>query len=447
MRSLIVCLFILLSWLFPALASATSCLNTANSCIDYKIDVTAACGSMQVVSSCPTSNLIGTCASPNYPSPYTFKIYWYVPANPGSSLSTYVDAIAKACTIIAGQSWSTGNATPSSPSLYGLTVANSGAGSGTVTSADGGINCGSTCNASYSSGTSVTLIAAPTSGSTFTGWKGACTGTGTCTVTMNAAMSVTATFSPAPFVVQTTGVTAGIITAPIATVTTTVSFNPADASKLESVYVTAWAPLGTLSAAQQAKIASYTTLVKPLGASTTTFVLVQETSLSGWQPVVNGQLIPYVSGVLGSQAAAVKILDNTSTANLLGSQFCVGYGTNAADMTANGRMQLIATVANSNARSASSGSCNVALPISDARAFAYAESNYASLFAGTPKADQIDFQGNHYDYRYYSTTQNYLAFDPSGVVWVLGPVSGGKVQAVGPLENFRSVITTWEGTQ
>jgi endoglucanase len=76
-----------------------------------------------------------------------------------------------------------------------LTVAKAGAGTGTVTSAPSGINCGATCSASYANGTSVTLTASAASGSTFGGWSGACTGTGTCTVSMSAARSVTATFN------------------------------------------------------------------------------------------------------------------------------------------------------------------------------------------------------------------------------------------------------------
>jgi hypothetical protein len=47
----------------------------------------------------------------------------------------------------------------------------------------------------YSSGTSVTLTATPATGSTFAGWSGACSGTGTCTVTMDANKTVTATFT------------------------------------------------------------------------------------------------------------------------------------------------------------------------------------------------------------------------------------------------------------
>ncbi len=76
-----------------------------------------------------------------------------------------------------------------------LTISKSGTGTGTVTSAPAGINCGSTCSAVLASGTSVTLTATPATGSTFSGWGGACTGTGSCTVSMTAAQSVTATFT------------------------------------------------------------------------------------------------------------------------------------------------------------------------------------------------------------------------------------------------------------
>lgn len=76
-----------------------------------------------------------------------------------------------------------------------LSVSKSGTGTGTVTSAPAGINCGSTCTYNFSSGTQVTLTASANSGSTFAGWSGPCSGTGTCTVAMSAAQSVTATFN------------------------------------------------------------------------------------------------------------------------------------------------------------------------------------------------------------------------------------------------------------
>lgn len=78
-----------------------------------------------------------------------------------------------------------------------LTVAKSGAGVGTVRSTPSGIDCGSSCSASFPYDATVVLTALPGNGSSFTGWSGACSGTGTCTVTMSAARSVTANFVPA----------------------------------------------------------------------------------------------------------------------------------------------------------------------------------------------------------------------------------------------------------
>ncbi|MBI3046381.1 MAG: S8 family serine peptidase [Candidatus Harrisonbacteria bacterium] len=70
-------------------------------------------------------------------------------------------------------------------------------GAGAVT--DGNIICGSSrdaCLENYERGTAVTLSAASTNPIViFTGWSGACSGTGTCQVTMGGDQSVTATFS------------------------------------------------------------------------------------------------------------------------------------------------------------------------------------------------------------------------------------------------------------
>ena len=79
--------------------------------------------------------------------------------------------------------------------VFPLTVSLAGTGKGTVTSSPAGINCPTTCNASFTSGTVVALTATPASGSAFAGWSGACTGTGKCSVTMTSAKSVTATFN------------------------------------------------------------------------------------------------------------------------------------------------------------------------------------------------------------------------------------------------------------
>ena len=80
-------------------------------------------------------------------------------------------------------------------STFGLSVSIDGAGSGTVISQPGGIDCGNDCTESYAANTRVTLTASRATGSLFGGWSGGCSGTDSCEVVMDAARSVTATFS------------------------------------------------------------------------------------------------------------------------------------------------------------------------------------------------------------------------------------------------------------
>ncbi|MFN2591027.1 MAG: hypothetical protein ABR518_09695 [Actinomycetota bacterium] len=81
-----------------------------------------------------------------------------------------------------------------------LTVVTSGSGSGTVTSAPTGIACPGDCSEGYASGQTVVLTASPVADSVFTGWSDACSGTGSCSVSMTLDRSVTATFTQAPAV-------------------------------------------------------------------------------------------------------------------------------------------------------------------------------------------------------------------------------------------------------
>ena len=88
---------------------------------------------------------------------------------------------------------------------FPLTVTPLGTGTGNVTDNLASINCvntagviSGTCSASYPSGTVVVLTATATQPSTFGGYIGACTGTSACSVTMNSAQSVFASFVPPP---------------------------------------------------------------------------------------------------------------------------------------------------------------------------------------------------------------------------------------------------------
>jgi uncharacterized repeat protein (TIGR02543 family) len=80
-----------------------------------------------------------------------------------------------------------------------LTIAKAGRGLGKVTSNPVYFDCGDSsanlCSATTAPGLTISLIATPSNfGYAFTGWSGACTGTGACTVTMDASKSVTANF-------------------------------------------------------------------------------------------------------------------------------------------------------------------------------------------------------------------------------------------------------------
>jgi probable HAF family extracellular repeat protein len=77
-----------------------------------------------------------------------------------------------------------------------LSVTLAGSGTGMVISDPAGINCPAACSASYKTGTNVHLTASPLTGSAFTGWSGACSGTGACNLLMNTpGKEVTATFN------------------------------------------------------------------------------------------------------------------------------------------------------------------------------------------------------------------------------------------------------------
>lgn len=103
-----------------------------------------------------------------------------------------------------------------------LTVTTSGTGAGTVSSTPAGIDCGTDCSQRYADGTSVTLSAAPASGSTFAGWGGSCSGTGSCTLSMSAVRSVSATFN------STSAASVGLDTRP--SNTTCFAFDPPTSS-------------------------------------------------------------------------------------------------------------------------------------------------------------------------------------------------------------------------
>jgi hypothetical protein len=90
-----------------------------------------------------------------------------------------------------------------------------GTGTGAVVSQDQLINCTATCSRTFDYGTRQVLAATPGGGSTFSGWSGACSGTGACVITANADVTVTAVFmngSGNSLVVSKSGTGSGTVT-------------------------------------------------------------------------------------------------------------------------------------------------------------------------------------------------------------------------------------------
>jgi hypothetical protein len=102
-------------------------------------------------------------------------------------------------------------ATFSASPRFALGVTKEGEGLGSVTSAPAGIDCGSSCSATFGEGETVTLTATPSGGSTFAGWKGCATEptAAECQVAMSAARNVTAKFAIGGIALTVTRIGAG----------------------------------------------------------------------------------------------------------------------------------------------------------------------------------------------------------------------------------------------
>jgi hypothetical protein len=95
-------------------------------------------------------------------------------------------------------------------SSYLLTVASSAM--GVISTAVLDINCGALCSKNYSSGSSVVLTATPNAGYTFGSWSGCTSVSGNvCTVLMNSAKSVSATFNQVSYLLTVTPPINGVI--------------------------------------------------------------------------------------------------------------------------------------------------------------------------------------------------------------------------------------------
>lgn len=133
-----------------------------------------------------------TASYPYYPGS---KVTLYaIPLDTATVFVTWTGAAfgcgsASTCTVTVSVSTSAG-AEFSDAGPLKLTVGIAGTGKGTVTSSPPSIKCTSSCAAYFNASTVVTLTATPAPGYRFAGWSnanGACSGTGTCVITINTA--------------------------------------------------------------------------------------------------------------------------------------------------------------------------------------------------------------------------------------------------------------------
>lgn len=116
-------------------------------------------------------------------------------------------------------------------------------------------------------------------------------------------------------------------------VTANMKFNAEDVGSIGSVYVFAWAPATIVKRLPGAKVDA------PAGC-----VLAQLTGAGQLQQVSASGLQAYISGALTAQGQAVAVMNGTSTVNIAGATFYVGYGASPAAMLASGNNRSVVSI-------------------------------------------------------------------------------------------------------
>lgn len=196
--------------------------------------------------------------------------------------------------------------------VFALSV--SVAGGGTVASSPAGINCPGTCSANFNSGTMVTLTATPGAGTTFAGWGGACTGTGSCIVTMNTAKSVTATFGVVSFPLTVTVTGSGTVSSRPAGISCppacTASFNSGASVTLSALAASGFAFAGW-SGGSCSGTGSCTLFLSGPQSVTATFSPIFRLTVVVTGPPGSGKVIGSPGGISCAGACSASFLAGT----------------------------------------------------------------------------------------------------------------------------------------
>ena len=219
------------------------------------------------------------------------------------------------------------------PVGYSLTVVKAGVGDGTVTSRPAGISCGDDCSETYSKVQKVKLTAKADASSIFTGWSGGgCSGTKTCTVTVDTAVTVTADFSlktPDISVAQTSLQFGGVKVGKKATKTLKIMNNGTEdlLITLSGLEETDFSIQGSSSVTIKSK-RSYTLKIvytpKSAGLETATLEITSNdpdtaminVALSGTGCDYECCTLPYAATIAEGRAAANDIMQNTGASSI-----------------------------------------------------------------------------------------------------------------------------------
>jgi hypothetical protein len=142
----------------------------------------------------------GTCSrtfewpAPTSPPP-TLGLELIVTARPGSEVCYIVCTSSISFLVTLSNGAERGERFQIALVRHKVDVTKTGDGTGVVASWPGGIDCGSTCSASFFHGTSLSLTAVADAGAEFRAWTGACAGQGaTCILTIAAPTTTNAVF-------------------------------------------------------------------------------------------------------------------------------------------------------------------------------------------------------------------------------------------------------------
>ncbi|HIJ81526.1 MAG TPA: DUF1566 domain-containing protein [Desulfuromonadales bacterium] len=296
------------SWRLPSIKELQTLYDYSESSQDNISWLTS-----QGVSNINASNNSYWSSTNNLASGYTMQAYMY------DIMTAYTDTMNR-------NNNTTATIWPVCAGNFTLNLTTSGNGSGSVATSNGSVSLnGTNGSISYTYCQTITLTATPTSGSSFAGWSGDCSGSSSCTLTMDKARNVTAKFdkggngSPTPTQTGMVGDGFDVLTT--------------DSGTAKSLSLTASVKTGASDIGKPGKVF---------------FVLVFMNNIflhDGSKLVLykGGDVPNFFNGSLQAQTSLLSF-SNLDLSGLVGLSLYGGYGTSIEEMLAAGRFKQFYTI-------------------------------------------------------------------------------------------------------